>query len=298
MLQIKQKNAGSRPEWLVENRYTFGTGVENNYKVSGEGVQAIQAGLEVNGDAVMLFNLAGGDSVRINGEVVEKRADVKAGDVFSIGDAEYLIDDPKLKRKREKSVEPKTQNWTLKAKNTALANKTFELQGSKIIGRSNDCDICLNVVHLSRNHARISVRGSHIELEDLNSSNGTYVNGKKIEKALVKAGDEITFDTLKFTVLGPQSEFEKTQSRANDDGDATTLRPAISASEMAKMSQARAHAGKAKPSAKKPAETPVSDVPKAQDASTNTEQGSRSGLIMIAVVGVAIAVLVGYMVIG
>ena len=299
MLQIKQKNAGSRPEWLVETRYTFGTGVENNYKVSGTDVQAVQAGLEVNGDSVMLFNLAGGDCVKLNGAVVEKRSEVKAGDVFAIGDAEYLIDDPKIKRAQQPKPSANSNSWVLKAENTALANKTFLLEGSKTIGRSNDCDICLNVVHLSRNHARITVRAGEVELEDLNSSNGTYLNGKKIENAVLNDGDEITFDTLKFRVIGPRSEFEKTQRRSEDDGDATTLRPAISAKDMARMSQSRNDQSKAKVSSGKSndasAEKLSSDAEAAKTTLEKNDSG-KSGVVMISIVGLAIAALAAYLV--
>jgi pSer/pThr/pTyr-binding forkhead associated (FHA) protein len=229
MLQIKQKNAGSRPEWLVSARYTFGTGSDNNYKVSGEGVNALQAALEVNGDHIMLFNLGGGNCVKLNGSVVERRAEVKSNDVFHVGDAVYLIEDPKEKRAQKlKEAPPKSASgWRLKAKNTALANRSFDLAGEMTIGRSNDCDICLNVVHLSRKHARISVSDSELRVDDLKSSNGTYVNGNKIESAIVKPGDEIRFDTLQFTVLGPDEDVNKTSVRVNNDSDATTLRPAI-----------------------------------------------------------------------
>lgn len=296
MLQIKQKNAGSRPEWLVEKRYTFGTGVENNYKVSGKDVQAIQAGLEVNGDSVMLFNLAGGESVKLNGEVLEQRSEVKAGDVFAVGDAEYYIEDPKLKRGQAKPIPP-SRGWMLKAQNTALANKTFELKGSKIIGRSNDCDICLNVVHLSRNHARITVSGNEVELEDLNSSNGTYVNGEKIIVTQLHDGDEITFDTLKFTVVGPQSSLEKTQKRMQDDGDATTVRPAISASAMAKMANNQKAQKKEKPAATAPnSEADKVVLSSAVDAAETNDSGEKSGVITMAIIGVAILLLAAYLV--
>jgi len=297
MLQIKQKNAGSRPEWLVENRYTFGSGVENNYKVSGVGVQAVQAGLEVNGDNVTLFNLAGGESVKLNGNIVEKRSKVESGDTFAIGDAEYLIEDPKQKRGQRKPSPPR-KGWMLRAENTALSSKTFELEGSKIIGRSNECDICLNVVHLSRNHARITVRGNEVELEDLNSSNGTSVNGQKVETTLLNSGDVITFDTLKFTVVGPQSEFEKTQQRSEDDGDATTLRPAISASDMAKMSPLKRDSSKQKESHRKMDEVAAPpEAPGSKDNVKATDSNSgKSGVIMISIVGVAIVALVAYLV--
>lgn len=230
MLQIKQKNAGSRPEWLVSKRYTFGSGADNNYKVSGDGVNALQAALEVNGDEVMLFNLGGGDVVTLNGELVERRSQVKANDLFKVGDAVYLIEDPKEKRAQKLKNTPKQEpaGWRLKAKNTALANRSFDLNGEMTIGRSNDCDICLNVVHLSRKHAKVSVSKTELRVDDMGSSNGTFVNGNKIESALVKPGDELRFDTLKFTVIGPD-DANLTKVRPGDDSDATTLRPAVGA---------------------------------------------------------------------
>jgi len=217
--------------------------------------------------------------------------------VFSIGDAEYLIDDPKLKRGAQQPPAPKApQGWLLKAKNTALANKTFALEGSKIIGRSNDCDICLNVVHLSRNHARVTVRGDALEIEDLNSSNGTFVNGAKIKTAMVQAGDEITFDTLKFSVVGPKTEFERTQQRSIDDGDATTLRPAISASDMAKMAQPKGGNVKAKAAEPKAQNTPSAPETQQDQESSSSSSEGKSGIAMISVIVVAIVGLIAYLV--
>ena len=203
MLRIKQTNAGSRGEWLVEKRYTFGNGVDNHYKVGGPGVHSVQAGLEVNGDSVVLFNIAGGDSVRLNGEVLEKNSSLKDGDQFAVGDGAFTIDDPKQDRLVPDQVS-EVRTWSLRAQNTALANKTYLLEGEQVIGRSNNCDICLNVVHLSRRHAKLTVTKDYIEIEDLQSANGTFVNGKRIASEQARPGDEITFDTLRFTLLGPQ----------------------------------------------------------------------------------------------
>ena len=230
MLQIKQKNAGSRAEWLVNQRYTFGTGPENNYKVSGDGVKSLQAALEVDGDHVVLFNLGGGDAIKHNGDTLESRSELTCGDEFQVGNAHFIVEDPKkirAQKQQQSQAKPINKHWHLKALNTALANKSFDLDGEKVIGRANDCDICLSVVHLSRHHARISVNGNDVRVDDLNSSNGTYVNGNKIESAIVKAGDEVRFDTLKFTLLGPETNDDHTRVRPQADADATTVRPAI-----------------------------------------------------------------------
>jgi len=300
MLQIKQKNAGSRPEWLVSKRYTFGSGADNNYKVSGEGVNALQAALEVNGDDVMLFNLGGGDTVKLNGEVVERRHPVKANDHFYVGDAHFLVEDPKQKRAEKlKNAPPKQKlGWRLKAKNTALANRSFDLAGEMTIGRSNDCDICLNVVHLSRKHARVTAGKAELRIDDLNSSNGTYVNGNKIESAIVKPGDELRFDTLEFLVLGPDDEANKTRMRAAEDNDATTLRPAIGASSHAPRpkpttkpaaASAKAKANRAKVLPASAAQVNSPKKAEADDWDTTKNSGSSSFTVAIVIILAAAA---------
>ncbi|MCU0276745.1 MAG: FHA domain-containing protein, partial [Acidobacteria bacterium] len=50
-----------------------------------------------------------------------------------------------------------------------------------VIGRSPECDMVLEEPTVSARHARIVRRGGHYELEDLHSTNGTFVAGVKIE---------------------------------------------------------------------------------------------------------------------
>ncbi|MFT7559100.1 MAG: pSer/pThr/pTyr-binding forkhead associated (FHA) protein [Flavobacteriales bacterium] len=232
MLQIKQRNAGSRAEWLVDTSYTFGSGKEANFRI--QAVEAHAATLTVDGDNLTLVNTAGSAEVKVNGATVKREAFLGADDQFSVGEAEYVLLDPKSLRAKHKahvdSAPPPPSGWSLKALNTALATKRFDLKEKQSIGRSNDCAICLNVVHLSRRHAQITVKENHLQVDDLNSSNGTFVNGKRIKSAQVKSGDELTFDTLRFSVIGPHFDAEKTQMRmtlTDTDGDMTTMRQSI-----------------------------------------------------------------------
>lgn len=63
------------------------------------------------------------------------------------------------------------------------------------IGRSSDLEMVLVEEMVSRKHARITVRGSEITIEDLGSTNGTFVNGEKIEQASLKEGDRVLIGT-------------------------------------------------------------------------------------------------------
>src|SRR5512138_1873505 len=73
------------------------------------------------------------------------------------------------------------------------AGKTFPLGPSNIIGRSmENCEIALNDTFLSSQHARLELQGDVWVLEDLNSTNGTFVNEIEVRDAIsVEEGDII-----------------------------------------------------------------------------------------------------------
>lgn len=79
--------------------------------------------------------------------------------------------------------------------------KTFKLVGSMVIGREPECDITIPSDEISRKHARIITRPGSIMIEDMGSSNGTYVNNQPVQKAVVHEGDDIRFDKIRFKVL-------------------------------------------------------------------------------------------------
>ncbi|MFT8348449.1 FHA domain-containing protein [Clostridium saccharoperbutylacetonicum] len=71
------------------------------------------------------------------------------------------------------------------------------------IGRKSDNLIVLNEQHISGNHAKILVRNDSLFLEDLNSTNGTYLNGTKITgKVKLSNKDEIKIGNVIFKILG------------------------------------------------------------------------------------------------
>ena len=76
----------------------------------------------------------------------------------------------------------------------AEANEKHSLSGDSImVGRDRTCSVVLAHPAVSRRHARITMAGGSLTLEDLKSANGTYVNNTRIDKAVLKPGDVVRF---------------------------------------------------------------------------------------------------------
>lgn len=69
------------------------------------------------------------------------------------------------------------------------------------IGRHPSNDIVLALESISRFHSRIDSRGDFHILQDLNSSNGTYVNGEKVTQLAIHNGDLVTFGNIEFEFI-------------------------------------------------------------------------------------------------
>ncbi len=63
--------------------------------------------------------------------------------------------------------------------------------GTWFIGRGAGCRIRLDFPDVSDRHAFLSVRGNHVEIKDLNSANGTFVNGEEISDVVVLDGGKV-----------------------------------------------------------------------------------------------------------
>lgn len=73
-------------------------------------------------------------------------------------------------------------------------------EGTNTIGRGSECDIVLDAPDVSRRHARITLESGLARLEDMNSTNGTFLNGDPIRIADIADGDEIQLGSHRFHV--------------------------------------------------------------------------------------------------
>jgi serine/threonine protein kinase len=72
-----------------------------------------------------------------------------------------------------------------------------------LVGRSSDCDIVIKAADVSKRHCQILLEGDQVILEDLDSSNGTCVNGEAVERCVLHGGDEVEIAGHVFEVRLP-----------------------------------------------------------------------------------------------
>ena len=79
---------------------------------------------------------------------------------------------------------------------------TFRLPAGaiKTVGRASRADFILDVALVSRVHCRLTAGDDQLEVVDLKSTNGTFVNDKRIEKARLGTGDRLRVGRVELTV--------------------------------------------------------------------------------------------------
>jgi predicted component of type VI protein secretion system len=83
-----------------------------------------------------------------------------------------------------------------------MAGQTFHPpEGRTLIGRSPECEIFLDDVTVSRRHAELERAGDTFTIRDLGSLNGTYVNRRRIESAVLENDDEVQIGKYRLTFL-------------------------------------------------------------------------------------------------
>ncbi|MDD5064344.1 MAG: FHA domain-containing protein [Phycisphaerae bacterium] len=90
-------------------------------------------------------------------------------------------------------------NLVLLKKNSS--HKLFPLPSSvTTIGRRHSCDLCIPLMSVSKKHCQLNHDEGILKIRDLDSRNGTYLNGKRVDEAVIQAGDSIKIGPLIFVL--------------------------------------------------------------------------------------------------
>jgi pSer/pThr/pTyr-binding forkhead associated (FHA) protein len=92
--------------------------------------------------------------------------------------------------------------WLLKTADEADPSFTFRiLPGAiKTIGRSSGAEFIVDAAMVSRLHCQVTAGAAELEVVDLDSTNGTFVNGQRVKRASLKEGDRLGVGRVELTV--------------------------------------------------------------------------------------------------
>jgi hypothetical protein len=153
--------------------------------------------------AELLKDLAARVGMRFKDEAnveMVPRASIPAGavDVAVIDEATVDI--------RVAAPEPKRppRRFHLRMMKGVPAYGVYYIEGKSLIGRSEECDVFLVDPSVSRTHAIVEVVDGEPNVRDLGSTNGTFVNGTRVESSALRSGDELRFGNtqMRFEAAG------------------------------------------------------------------------------------------------
>lgn len=99
--------------------------------------------------------------------------------------------------------------WILRTITEEFPEKTFRILpgGVRTLGRAVGADFIVDAALVSRVHCRLTaLADGTLELRDLGSTNGTYVNGQRIESARLESGDTMRVGRIELIALRESGE--------------------------------------------------------------------------------------------
>lgn len=224
MLRIHFRNSSRSPIWANKPDMTLGSDAKADVVLDAD-QPALLASLHTTSSDTTIIP-ADGVRLHVNKQPVPATGvALKAGDTITSGSLTLEVVDPLASVKAmQASVEKmagtpvaskdrhpaSSSPWKLVAIGGLLNGNHYPLAGKSVIGREAGVDIVIAGTHLSRKHAELTVKAGAIAVKDLNSANGTYINGKRISEGFLKNGDELRLDTLRFRVEGPADDKDRT----------------------------------------------------------------------------------------
>lgn len=216
---------GEHPQVLLGpgvNR--VGSDPRSNIVLDTPGVLPQHCQLHVSATGVML-EVPAGTTVSVNGRHVAGLIALRPGDSVTFDHVLArlaAVDTVSARREGDGPGYPQAANddpgvtavrqvmpmYVLRGVTGGAFGRSYPLQGPVTIGRSPECDIHINDPGLSRVHARLVPGEDGVQVEDLSSTNGSFVNDRRVLREKARIGDEVGFDKLRFRLTGAAAHQE------------------------------------------------------------------------------------------
>jgi pSer/pThr/pTyr-binding forkhead associated (FHA) protein len=304
MLKIQYCDRRQESVWLVDSKFTIGQNSDNSMVIDSSGVSDYHAEIYSENNQLSIKPLST-NITKVNQKQIHNPTLLKPGDIIAIAEIELEIIDPQANQipiSKTTTDNSQTQ-WKLRSTASWMEGKNIAVKSRMVIGRESNCDIPIPIEHLSRKHAELFFEGNQLYIKDLNSSNGTYLNGKKISKAKLNPGDKIKLDVVSFEIIGPEHDPNKTIIRTLPSNESSMNNASIGPKGTVKSQKTYQVHSAVVDSSKKERKSPASINKKLVAEHTgqqewikkNKSESKSSSFIWIAVAGFAITITVAFL---
>lgn len=116
--------------------------------------------------------------------------------------------------------------WKIQAITGEYAGQEISIDRDMLVGRHQEADVLLQSAEVSRKHAALLLKEQALWVQDLNSSNGTFVNDLRIEtESPLQEGDIVQFASFKFSVLAPAQSADVVEAETVVEQPAEAIAP-------------------------------------------------------------------------
>jgi pSer/pThr/pTyr-binding forkhead associated (FHA) protein len=195
-----------------------GSDIDNAVVLNRPGILPVHCVIHITGTGANLQVPGGAGPVTVNGKPVPDIMGLRSGDSIAFGNVQAkfaVVEETKFGgggfgdaaddtgATRVRMAIPK---FVLRGVSGAVFSKVFPVAGPVVIGRAPECDISVPADEMSRRHALVKPTPDGLQVEDLGSSNGTYINNKRIQTGFLGPGDELRLDAVRFILVAPGME--------------------------------------------------------------------------------------------
>ena len=228
-------NGEHEPVELKDGVSVVGGAPNCDVMLTAPGIAARHCELRTRGDMGVVVPLDAQSATVLNGRQIAGETPIKPGDLllFAKVGCRIVAMEKQAPQAIRKAPAPSGEDdgrtrvrmalpkYMLRGVSGPTFGKTYAMVGTLNLGRNTDCDISIASDEISRHHAKLQVVPDGVMVEDLGSANGTFVNNQRIHGAtLLKAGDELRVDTIRFMLMSPSMDMHQAAAAASARNEA------------------------------------------------------------------------------
>ena len=202
-----------------QGSYNIGRVDGNDIILPSQSVSRSHARIFVANNKCYIDNLSSTNGVLVNNVPIKDRTEIVHGSKIRIGEYIFYLEYKDQSEMNSSQEVLKTQivssgqgGYKIVRIKDKFAGEEFMLsEQTNTIGRTEDNYILLSDQSISRNHAKITNHGMIYTVIDLDSSNGTFVNDKKISSQQLQPNDIVRFGNVSFVFVPASARVDITQ---------------------------------------------------------------------------------------